>query len=67
MSKINKATDTDPCLILAGTSLKVIDPVRKNFLTGLKDYSNSAGSVVLPYSIGRSMPKDSNSKRYLSE
>jgi len=37
MRGINEATDTDPCLILAGTSLKVIDPVRKNFLTGLKD------------------------------
>ena len=46
MRGINEATDTDPCLILAGTSLKVIDPVRKNFLTALKDYSNSAGSAV---------------------
>ena len=46
MSKINEATDTDPCLILAGTSLKVIDPVRKNLLTALKGYSNSAGSAV---------------------
>jgi len=52
MLKTNEATDTDPCLILAepapylirGTSLKVIYPVRKNFLMGLKDSSNSAGS-----------------------
>ena len=25
MSKINEATDTDPCLILAWTSLKVVE------------------------------------------
>ena len=43
MLKTNEATDTDPCLILAGTSLKVIYLVRKNFLMGLKDSSNSAG------------------------
>jgi len=28
MTKTNKAADTDPRLILAGTSLKVIYPVR---------------------------------------
>ena len=63
MSKINEATDTDPCLILAepapylirGTSLKVIDAVRKNFLTGLKDASNSAGSGEIHCFISRSM------------
>jgi len=36
MPKINEATDTDPCLILAGTSLKVIDPVRIFFSNGVK-------------------------------
>jgi len=35
MPSFNEATDTD---------LKVIYPVRKNFLMGLKDSSNSAGS-----------------------
>ena len=44
MPRINEAMDTDPSLILAGTSLKVIYPVRKNFLMGLKDSSNPAGS-----------------------
>ena len=54
MPRINEATDTDPCLILAGTSFKVIYPVRKNFLMGLKDSINPAGSggivckIVLP-------------------
>jgi len=33
MPSFNEATDTDPCLILAGTSLKVV-----------KDSSNPAGS-----------------------
>ena len=28
MTKTNKAADTDPCLILAGTSLKVIERLR---------------------------------------
>ena len=36
MRGINEATDTDPCLILAGTSLKVIDPVRKFFSKGVE-------------------------------
>ena len=36
MPRINEATDTDPCLILAGTSLKVIDPVRKFFSKGVE-------------------------------
>jgi len=35
MPSFNEATDTD---------LKVIYPVRKNFLMGLKDSSNPAGS-----------------------
>lgn len=43
MPRINEATDTDPCLILAepapylirGTSLKVIYPVRKSFSNGV--------------------------------
>jgi len=29
MPKINEATDTDPCLILAGTSLKVIERLQQ--------------------------------------
>jgi len=28
MPRINEATDTNPCLILAGTSLKVIERLR---------------------------------------
>jgi len=36
MPGINEATDTDPCLILAGTSLKVIDAVRKFFSNGVE-------------------------------
>jgi hypothetical protein len=29
MPGINEATDTDPCLILAGTSLKVVERLRQ--------------------------------------
>jgi len=29
MPRINEATDTDPCLILAGTSLKVVERLQK--------------------------------------
>jgi len=55
MPRINEAMDTDPSLILAGTSLKVIYPVRKNFLMGLKDSSISAGSGGILCFISRSM------------
>jgi len=74
MSKINEATDTDPCLILAepapylirGTSLKVIDPVRIFFSNRVERLLRSCWKRGIRCSISRRMSYVQNIKRFLT-
>ncbi|MBI3585261.1 MAG: hypothetical protein HY096_15095 [Nitrospinae bacterium] len=55
MPRTNEATDTDPCFTLAGTSLKVIYPVKKSFSNGVERLKQPGWKGEILCFISRSM------------